>query len=429
MKVLGHRQSRKPFRVGAMSDPVTGAHFYAEAGLGIDAEQLGRAMALLDGWISQGVLPAAATVITRHGQLVAEGYFGRAWGRGPVVDSQTLWPVASITKPFTATAVMMLVERGLISLDEPLTVLIPEFAGKGDEGFDRATVTLRQALSHCSGLPGFGRENLELRRQFRPLEDFVRSFQKECLLFRPGTLHYYSNVGVLLAAEAVGRSLRGELGEAVPEPRVSECITFIEREILEPLGMSSSSLCPLEEAYDRIAYVIDAEHGDKPWGRNSHYFRRLGLPWGGLFATARDIARFIELFLPGTVTSGAGFAECRGLISDSARRVMTSVQFAPPDAPPELAPDLRDGAAPRIIRSRVPWGIGWAIAESAHGFFGDLNSPASFGHQGATGTMAWGDPTVGVACVLLANRALASGWTDERPRQAMFSSAVLAAMR
>ena len=152
------------------------------------------------------------------------------------------------------------------------------------------------------------------------------------------------------------------------------------------------------------------------------------MPWGGLFATARDIARFIELFLPGIGTDALERADGRSLISEGTRRVMTAVQSAPPDAPAETRSRTPRTGPRRVSALVCAWGAGWAINEGAHGFFGDLNSSASFGHQGATGTMAWGDPTAGVACVLLANRGIASCWTDERPRQALFSSAVLAAM-
>jgi CubicO group peptidase (beta-lactamase class C family) len=109
---------------------------------------------------------------------------------------------------------------------------------------------------------------------------------------------------------------------------------------------------------------------------------------------------------------------------------MTTVQFAPPDAPADLAPELRDSAALAVPRPAVSWGIGWEIKGPQHRHrSGELTSPATFGHAGATGTMVWADPAIDVACVLLTNRTLVSGWTSERPRQALFSNAVLAAVR
>jgi beta-lactamase class C len=103
------------------------------------------------------------------------------------------------------------------------------------------------------------------------------------------------------------------------------------------------------------------------------------------------------------------------------------VQFAPPDASTTIAPDLRDVAPRDPLLSSVPWGIGWEVkgGKRPHSS-GELTSGATFGHLGATGTMVWADPQADVACVLLTNRTLASGWTTERPRQALFSNAVLA---
>jgi CubicO group peptidase (beta-lactamase class C family) len=115
-------------------------------------------------------------------------------------------------------------------------------------------------------------------------------------------------------------------------------------------------------------------------------------------------------------------------MSPATARAMTTVQFAPPDAPADLAPELRDSAPPETIQPEVAWGIGWEIqgTKRLHRS-GDLTSPETFGHAGATGTMVWADPQTEIACVLLTNRTLASGWTTERPRQTLFSNAVMAA--
>jgi CubicO group peptidase (beta-lactamase class C family) len=109
---------------------------------------------------------------------------------------------------------------------------------------------------------------------------------------------------------------------------------------------------------------------------------------------------------------------------------MTTVQFAPPDAPADLAPELRD-SAPRIPPlAAVEWGIGWEVKGGKRPHWsGELTSPRTYGHLGASGTMVWADPETEVVCLLLTNRALVSGWIRERPRQAMLSNAVAAASR
>ncbi len=403
---------------------------------GFDPDGLRTAFGLLGTWVEQGVLPGAAAVVARGGRIAGEAYVGlaRRAERRPV-DTATIWPLASVTKPFTATAVMLLVEEGALSLDEPLGQLLPEFMRAPETPFDRWAVTLRHALAHCSGLPGFSEDNVALRKAHRPLEDFVRSFGRQPLLFEPGTAHYYSNCGILMAAECVGRALAGTLGQEVETPAVRRLHGFVEERILEPLGMAGSSMLPPEEWNERIAHdERTGQEGTDYEMANSAYYRSLGIPWGGMFSTARDLVRFVDLFLP-----AAGGRQRIGLpadvagpriVSHATARAMTTVQFAPPDAPADLAPELRDSAPGPRPMPAVDWGIGWEIKGRKRPHrSGELTSPSTYGHAGATGTMVWADPERDVACVLLTNRALASGWTTERPRQALFSNAVMAAAR
>jgi CubicO group peptidase (beta-lactamase class C family) len=109
---------------------------------------------------------------------------------------------------------------------------------------------------------------------------------------------------------------------------------------------------------------------------------------------------------------------------------MIATQFAPPQAPKEAAPGLREDTPDGAPASAVPWGIGWSLKGAERAWpSGDLGSPATYGHGGSSGTMVWADPAVDVTCVLLTNRAFASGWAADRPRLSLFSNAVLAAVR
>jgi beta-lactamase class C len=404
-------------------------------GAGVDPDALRRVFELVASWVEAGVLPGAAALVARGGEVAGEVYVGlanRAEGRR--VDADTIWSLASVTKPFTGAAVMRLVEEGRLSLDEPLYRILPEFLDAPERPFDRRAVTLRHVLAHCSGLPGFSPDNTDLRRAHLPLEAFVRSYGSQALLFQPGTAHYYSNPGILLAAESVGRALAGTLGQPVPRPEVGRYHPFVQEGILSPLGMTGSSLLPLEEWDGRIAWVEGTGQEGQDWEMaNSRYYRSLGIPWGGLFSRPRELVRFVDLFLPaagGRQRIGAAPGGEVRVVSPATARAMTTVQFAPPDAPEDLAPELRDTAAWTPPLPVVEWGLGWSLkgAKRPH-FSGELTSPATYGHLGATGTMVWADPAVDVACVLLTNRTLVSGWSRERPRQALFSNAVMAAVR
>ncbi|HEX2186886.1 MAG TPA: serine hydrolase domain-containing protein, partial [Chloroflexota bacterium] len=208
---------------------------------------------------------------------------------------------------------------------------------------------------------------------------------------------------------------------------------FVQREILSRLGMEHTSLLPPEEWDGRIAWVERTGQEGLDWeAANSRYYRSLGIPWGGMFSTPRELVRFVDLFLPaagGRLRVGARAGDGQRLVSPATARVMTSVQFAPPDAPADLAPELRDAAARTPPLPAVEWGIGWEVKGTKRPHrSGELTSAGTFAHAGATGTMVWADPRTDTVCVLLTNRTLVSGWTTERPRQALFSNAVMAAV-
>jgi beta-lactamase class C len=404
---------------------------------GLSPDRLALAFGLLERWVEEDVLPGAAALVARGGKIAGEAYVGRAnRAKDLPVTSETVFSLASVTKPFTATAAMLLVERGQMSLDEPLYHLVPEFLDAPETEFDRRLVTLRHALAHCSGLPGFSPDNFDLRRAHRPLEDFVVSFTRQPLFFAPGQAHLYSNPGILLAAEAVGRALTSTLGVRVDRPAVRRYHQFVHEEILAPLGMASSSLTPPEEWSDRIAVVERTGQEGQNWELgNSAYFRSLGIPWGGLYSRPRDLIRFVDLFLPnagGRTRPGLRTGDKESsvaLLSPATARAMTAVQFAPPDAAASIAPDLRDIAVREHPLAAVPWGIGWEVKGGKRPHLsGELTSDATYSHLGATGTMVWADPQTDVACVLLTNRTYASGWATERPRQGRFSNAVVGAV-
>ena len=394
-----------------------------------DPALLRRAFGVLEGWIADGIVPGVAALVLHGGEVAGEAYLGTVQrGTDRPVDTETIWAVASVTKPFTAAAVALMAERGLLSLDEPLGALIPEFFDVA-EPYRRA-VTLRHCLAHCSGLPGFPADNFPLRRAGLPLADFVRSWVRHPLLFPPGAHHYYSNVGILLSAEAVGRAASGTLGHRLDTPAIDHYYEVVQTEILDTLGMAHSSLRPPAAWDERIAWVSDTGQEDTAWEQgNSAYYRQLGIPWGGLFTTPHDVARFVDLFLPGAngrLRYGASSGQSNPrLLAPTTAHAMRTIQFAPPDAPADLAPELRDGGPPEFPRPEVPWGIGWAVKGNKRGpESGDFASPATYSHGGATGTLVWGDPERDLVCVLLTNRAMRSGWHTERHRFAHFSNAV-----
>jgi len=368
--------------------------------VGMDSAQLERAFGLLRGWVEDGTLPSASALVARRGVVVGRRWFGdavRESERRPI-GPDTLFAVASITKPFTATAVMQLAERGRLSIDQPVHELLPEFAGPGKDG-----ITLRHFLTHTSGLPEYADDNDEIRREHRGLDAFVRSYCRGRLLFPVGTQWSYSNFGFGLAGEIVSR-LGGRGYHA-----------FVSEEILAPLGMRDSYLQPPESVWDRIAWVWLPGEPQTDYERyNSPYFRRLGIPWGGLYTTPEDLAVFAQMFLLGGAYQG------QRIVSPTTAREMTRNQ---------LSESIRDTSG--VARWRTAgWGIGWDVkGQKAPHSSGALTSPITFGHTGSSGSMLWVDPTLDLLCVMIGTRLAESGWADGPvPRRALFSNAVVAAV-
>lgn len=278
------------------------------------------AEAIIASAVGSGKLESAVLRVESRGK-VYEKAFGKAR-----VDSPFL--IASITKPMTATAAMILCERGKLSLDD--------LASKHLPGVDKR-LTLRHLLTHTSGLPDMLPDNDDLRRRNAPLSEFVKGAMKVPLAFEPGTKVQYQSMGILLAAEIVERSSKRPLRE------------FLHDELFKPLGMSRTALgMGKYKMSDVVRSQVDPTPETKHWDWNSSYWRNLGAPWGGAHATAADIAAFLRAFAK---PSGKP-------VSKETARMMTSNQ----------ATGLTPG-----------WGIGWSV------------TPKPFGHSGSTGTLSWAD--------------------------------------
>jgi len=339
----------------------------APAEVGISAERLARAAGLLKTEIDAGKVGAAAILVARDGRIVLHEGYGRL-SREPgaaTVRPDSVFLLASITKPVTACSLMLLVERGKVKLDEPASRYLPEFAS-GEHG----KVLVHDLLRHTSGLPDMLPENTELRRAHAPLSEFVRHTFHTPLLFSPNTDFRYQSMGILLAAEIV---------ERVSGMRLRD---FEKREIFEPLGMKSSSLGLGGRRIEDLVRCDTAPNSnprdDESFGPNSPYWRDIGCPWGGMHSSTSDLAILLQTFLDG------GNFGAKRLLSAATVQAMISDQNQ---------------------ALQAPWGLGWALGRSkAWNAFGDTVSPSTFGHVGATGTIAWADPRTRLMCVVLTNR-------------------------
>jgi CubicO group peptidase (beta-lactamase class C family) len=344
------------------------------AEIGLDGDRLSEAAKLLDEWTTTdggpAPVPGGAILVGRNGHIVEPQFFGR---QGPDAGAEAIrrdgmFLLASITKPITYLAAMMLVERGQLNLGDPVMRYLPDFAAHHKE----ETLVLH-LFTHTSGLPDMLPDNAELRRKHASLDVFIKGALDLVPEFPPGTGRSYQSMGTLTVAALVQKIT----GKSISQ--------FLREEIFEPLEMKSSGLGSKGLDRKRLVRVETPEYqAGSDFGWNSTYWQEFGAPWGGMFASPEDLAMICQLML-----NGGSLGEGR-LISPATVESMTTNQL-------EFQPEV-----PEHERRAHPWGLGWSLNHRGTSrSWGDLLGPRTFGHTGATGTMCWMDPDRDGFCLLL----------------------------
>jgi CubicO group peptidase (beta-lactamase class C family) len=343
--------------------------------MNIDPTRLQRAYAILQRWVDSDRVPAAALCVGRNGRVVQPRFFGRQRPEqgAPGLRDDALFLIASITKPVTATAVMLLVERGQLALHDRVAEFVPAFAQNGKQD-----IRLIHLLTHTSGLPDQLPNNIELRQQHRPFSAFVEATCRLRPDFAAGTQVVYQSMGSAMLAEVVHQVTGKTLRE------------FLREEVFQPLGMADTSLGSEQSRRERIAAVrLPRDQMGTDWNWNSPYWLGFGAPWGGLITSPTDLAKLCLMML-----GGGSFGGVR-ILSPATVRAMTTNQLA--TLPP----------APEEDRRARPWGLGWRLQWPGHPTtFGDLVGPRAYGHWGATGTMCWIDPDTQAFMILFTTQPL-----------------------
>ena len=346
-------------------------------------ERLRRVVDLARGWVDEGIHPALVVLVARKGVVVIHEAFGRL---GPEEDSpplqrDTIFPIASIAKPFTATAAMILVEDGLLGLNRPVWWYLPEFAGEGKD-----MVMVHHLLTHTSGLDEW--DDVEPyaaeqhgRVDIPPLTDETQHpLIHQYLHLRwgapqwkpPGTEWSYCNYGYNLVAEIVRRISGQSLAD------------FARERIFEPLGMSDSFYIVPEAVRPRIVRrADDAVETVAPFT-----LQPLETPWGCgcVYSTARDLAVFCHMFLNRGSYRGA--------------RVLSPWSVA------EMRRNQIPGVGSRwgdLVIREACWGLGWNVRgpKSMPAYAETLQSARAYSHGGGGGTFIWVDPAYDMVGVYL----------------------------
>ena len=302
------------------------------------------------------------------------------------MSADTMFNIMSMTKPITAVGIMILQEEGKLSVDDPVEKHLPEFRGQrivaSREG-DSVTlkkpsrvITLRDLLTHTSGLPGgfpAGLADLYQTRQ-RTLAEAVLVSSQQPLDFEPGSKWSYCNAGI----DTLGRVIEVASGQSFEE--------FMAARIFRPLGMNDTACFPTEQQTPRIAGLYDSKDGELIVANRPIVGPATGakhpIPAGGLYSTAADLAKLYQAML------NAGRLGSTKILAPESVLTMTKVQTG----------DLQCGFVPGM-----GFGFGWAVVKEPQGVTATI-SPGTFGHGGAFGTQGWIDPKQDLFVILLIQR-------------------------
>jgi CubicO group peptidase (beta-lactamase class C family) len=224
------------------------------AGSLCDHPDLAPKIALLEQWIeaqrAYRAIPGLAIAVVHDQELVWSRGFGVAdlTTKAPVTPG-TIFRIASITKTFTATAIMILRDRGKLRLDDPVRTHLPWFTYKNRHA-DGPAVTIRHLLTHTSGLPREAAFPYWTDHNFPTREQMIAAFHDQESVFEPETRYKYSNLGMAI------------LGEVIAAASGMSYDAFVTKNILEPLGMTSTSVFPQQGLRARWATGYDRKLDD-----------------------------------------------------------------------------------------------------------------------------------------------------------------------
>lgn len=304
---------------------------------------------------------------------------------GRAMTPQTLFRIASMTKPLTAITVVQTAEAGKIKVNDALSTHLAEFSGMKVKAKDEAGKTilvdpknapnLANLLSHTSGLPGYPKGLGDVYSTRKPsLAEAVKALAQEPLDFEPGSRWSYCNSGI----DTLGRVVEASWGQ-----EFADCVL---EKILKPLGMNDTLFFPSTEARARSASLYERKDGKlltvKSWAEPPSGALH-PMPAGGLWSTAPDIAKLCVHML-GLVRGSLK----EGIISPKSAVDMTQVKTG------DLKAGFTDG---------MGFGYGWAVFRKNTPTFPSL-SVGTFGHGGAFGTQYWIDPVKDRFAILMIQR-------------------------
>jgi CubicO group peptidase (beta-lactamase class C family) len=347
---------------------------------GMSADRIRHLEKVVAGWVENKAAPAVAMLVARNGVIVSHEAFGPLTPEpgAPALAKDSIFPLASLSKPVTATCMMTLVEDGLLELTDSVSKYIPEFIGEGKDA-----IKIHHLLTHTAGMRDEDVHNHSVKEEERqaaiPEPEATQHPNIHKRLHRgygaplwkaPGTEMRYFNYGYLLLGELIrrlsGRSLHDYAAER----------------IFEPLGMKDTFFVVPDDRFDRVVERDDQHYGGKWY--SSPDKMRLPSAAGGLYSTVMDLAIFGQMFL------NKGVYGNTRILSPLTVGEMVSNQI--PGIP---------AARNDEVYVEASWGYGWNVRGPKRDDSGSLRTARAFDHGGAGGVRLLVEPEYGVLWVYL----------------------------
>ena len=369
--------------------------------VGMSSERLGEIAKVINGDIEKGRLPGGVLAIARKGKLVYFETFGlRDKAANVAMTKDTIFNIASMTKPMVAVAALQLAERGKLLIDDPLSKYFPKFAdmqvaeldAKGDTITGKVPaarqITLRDLMMHTSGLIYGGRGNTAVHKLYPAGSgasgetmtgpEFMDALAAQPLLNQPGAVWDYG----------FGLDVLAQVVEKVSGQPLSK---YFEENVWKPLGMTDTAFFIPPEKAARYAKTlpVDPDTG-KPQAASPNLTQPLKFECGGgcLSSTAGDYMRFALMLL----NKGA-YGESRLLGRKTTEYMLTN----------QLGPEVKNLMA-NADPTRVNYGFGLGLSVRTEAGRGRvMGSVGDFSWPGASGTNWWADPKEELAVVWMAH--------------------------
>lgn len=406
--VTPHALSERP-QAQSLRPRVEGAQSVASS-VGVSSERLERLHQGMQGFVDRHEVAGIVTLVARDGKIVdlhANGF--QDIEKNVPMKTDSIFRIASMSKPITSVAIMMLYEEGKLLLNDPVSKYIPAFkSSRVLEGLDanatpvgaRRGITIRDLLTHRSGITygflsggpvgnGYRKNGVTdgLTTTTMTLEEGINKLAAEPLVSQPGAAFNYS-----LSTDVLGRVVEVASGQPFN--------VFLRERIFKPLKMVDTDFIVPESKWSRFVtvYSPDGKGGIRPMNDPESFGNTNMSPFAyykegktyfsggaGLASTAADYARFGNMLVNGGVLDGVR------LLSPKTIELMTASHTS--DLPQPVA----------FIGAGKNWGLAWQVVTDL-GATQTLGSPGMYGWSGIYGTNFWVDPKEKLVSIMMVQK-------------------------